>query len=352
MKILCVYDGSGPKLHRCLLPCAGMEKTYKVEIKVVNHLPSYSEDDIFNGIDIVLFNRMIAGVNRERLLMWREKYGFKLVCDLDDHWVLDRDHLLYEGYRQHMITTIIEWYIKHSDLILVTHERLHRDVIEINKNCYILPNAIPKFDQFLVKKIPDDYVRLFWAGGVTHRKDLELLRRALKLIKRDGVKLIMGGYEDNPEWKEMAKIFTTDSTYNTQVIRSQPPTTYYTVYSLCDISLIPLVQSKFNEHKSNLKILEAANIEAPVVVSRVHPYVGFPDSIVSYVDSHRPWYSQITKLIKDPILRKEQGIELRNYCDIHYSFNKINQMRYELLQHETGQRREVREAPAKAEPVD
>jgi len=329
-----------------------MEKTYGAEIKVVTYLPSYDPENIFDGIDIVFFNRMIAGVNRERLLMWREKYGFKLVCDLDDHWVLDRGHLLYEGYKQHMITTIIEWYIKHSDLILVTHERLHRDVIEINKNCHILPNAIPKFDQFLVKKIHDDCVRLFWAGGVTHRKDLELLRRPLKLIKRDGVKLIMGGYEDNPEWKEMAKIFTTDSTYNTQVIRSQPPTTYYTVYSLCDISLIPLVQSKFNTHKSNLKILEAANIEAPVVVSRVHPYLGFPEDIVNYVSLNNTWFSQINKLIKDPILRKEQGVELRNYCDVHFNFNKINQMRYELLQHETGQRSEVREAPAKAQSVD
>lgn len=330
-----------------------MERTQKVEVKVFSSLPSYDEEKLFDGVDIVLFNRLIAGVNRERLLMWREKYGFKLVCDLDDHWVLDKDHILYEGYKQHMITAVIEWYIKHSDLILVTHERLREDVIQLNKNCHILPNAIPKFDQFLVKKIHDDCVRLFWAGGVTHKKDLELLRKPLKLIKRDKVKFIMGGYvKGSDEWKEMAKIFTTDSSYNTLVVESMPPTTYYTVYSLCDISLIPLVQSKFNEHKSNLKILEAANIEAPVVVSRVHPYLDFPDDLVNYVDTHRTWYSQISKLIADPILRREQGIELRNYCDVHFNFNTINQLRYELLQHETRERSEAREVQGKAEPVD
>lgn len=327
MKILAFYDGSGPKYHRILTPCYGLQK-HGAECKIVTRI----EENDLDGVDIVLFNRIVPGADQERLLMWREKYGFKLVCDLDDHWILDKGHPLYEGYQAHKVTERIVWFIKNSDVITVTHERLRDEVLPLNKNCYILPNSIPKVAQFTVKKVPDECVRLFWAGGVTHKRDLELLRRPLKLIKRDGVKFVMGGYvPKEPEWKEMAKIFTTDSGYNTMVIESLPPSEYYNTYALCDISLIPLLENKFNIYKSNLKILEAANIMAPCVVSAVHPYLDFPPDIVNYVGLHNTWYGQITKLINDKGLREEQGERLREYCDEHYNFEKITIERKQIF---------------------
>jgi len=328
MKILALYDHSGPKLHRILLPVDQLQKKHNVEVKVTY---SPNEEDL-EGVDILFFNRVIPGVNGEDLLRWREKYGFKMVCDLDDAWILDKNHILYDGYKHHQISEVIEWFIRASDLITVTHDRLLNEVLPLNKNVQIFPNAIPKIDQFLVKKIPDELTRLFWAGGITHRRDLELLREPLKKIKRDKCKLIMGGYvKGEPEWREMAKIFTTNSSYNTQVIESLPVNNYYHTYSLCDVSLVPLVDVSFNRYKSNLKILEAANIEAPVIVSRVHPYLDFPDHLVNYVDLNHTWYTQINKLLRDPILRKEQGIELRNYCDVHYNFSVINAERNQVF---------------------
>jgi hypothetical protein len=348
MRILCIYDGSGPKYHRCLLPSAGLEKYgYGITVK------RYPEESDLQETDVVLFNRAIQGVTQENLLKFKDKYGFKLCCDLDDDWRLDKGHPLYEGYQAHNISGKIEWFIKNSDLVFVTHDRLAAEVVPLNNNVHILPNAIPKEHQFLVKKIPDEAVRLFWAGGITHKRDLELLRKPLKLIKRDGVKFIMGGYEEKePEWKQMAKIFTCDSTHNTMVIKSEPVHNYYHVYALCDISLIPLIDVSFNRFKSNLKILEAANIEAPVVVSRVHPYLDFPSTLVNYVDTYHTWFYQINKLIKDPILRKEQGIELRNYCDIHFDFEKINLVRKQIFDEAIQPRHTGNKVPAEAESLD
>lgn len=328
MKILSFYDNSGPKLHRVLTPSYGLQK-HGAECKVVYRIDKESD---LEGTDILFFNRVIPSQDHERLLMWREKYGFKLVCDLDDHWILDKGHPLYEGYGVHKVSEKIIWFIKNSDVVTVTHERLRDEVLPLNKNCHILPNSIPKVLQFTVKKIPDECVRLFWAGGVTHKRDLELLREPLKKIKRQGVKFVIGGYVKNePEWKEMAKIFTTDSGYNTMVIESLPPSEYYNTYGLCDISLIPLLENKFNIYKSNLKILEAGNIGAPVVVSSVHPYLDFPPDIVNYVDLHNTWYGQITKLIRDKGFREEQGQQLKEYCDIHYNFDKISIERKQIF---------------------
>lgn len=331
MKILAHYDKSGPKYHRILLPIHLLNQRFGHDVTVKYKI---TEDDV-KDINILFFNRIIPTVDIKDLIQWRDKYGFKLICDLDDHWILESDHILYNQYKNYNISDRIVEFIKAADYITVTHDRLASEVIHhFQKSVCILPNAIPRIDQFDINKFPCADVRLFWAGGITHKNDITLLKRPLELIKRDNVSFIMGGFvKGDPEWHMMAKIFTTDSSYNTRVIESLPVHEYYKIYSLCDISLIPLQETKFNTHKSNLKILEAANIGCPVVVSRVHPYLDFPEDVVNYVDIHKPWYRQIMKLVKDPVLRAEQGQALKEYCNIHFNFEEINKERKQIFEH-------------------
>ncbi len=341
MKILILYDGTGPKYHRLFLPCFHMPG---VELIIRQHL---HEQDL-EGVDIVFFNRIISSATiipaqlpgkptqRDTLISSivkaREVYGFKLVADFDDYWHLGKDHLLHDSYKEHDVSQGMEEFIKISDAVFVTHERLYDLVSPLNKNCHILPNAIPKSGQFLVDKVPCEQTRLFWAGGITHKKDMELLRRPLQLIKRDRCKFVLGGYvRDNPEWFTMAKIFTTDSSYNTEVLESLPVEKYYAMYAHCDIALVPLIYTAFNRNKSNLKILEAANVSAPVIVSRVHPYLGFPEDIVNYVDMHRPWVWHISRLLGSPAMVEDQGERLKEYCDRVFNFTAINIERKQIF---------------------
>lgn len=343
MNILCLYDGSGPKYHRVLLPAYGLQK-FDHQVKVVNEL---KESDL-PGIDLILFNRMISGWTVEGITRMKDKYGFKLVCDLDDHWIVGRDHMLHQAYKELNISDVIFNFILEADAVTVTHDRLRDEVEPYNANVHVLPNAIPKVAQFDIQKTDDHLVRLFWAGGITHKKDIELLKRPLQLIKRDKVRLVMAGYvHGQPEWKEMASMFTTNSNYNTTVFESLKVFEYYRAYAHCDISLIPLVDNYFNRHKSNLKILEAANIGAPVIVSRVHPYLDFPEELVNYVDSHNTWFKQINKLVNSEELRYSQGYALQAYCDRHFNFDKISQQRNQLF-NDTIKSSEIRKVPAEA----
>lgn len=326
MKILILYDHSGPKYHRLLLPCFYMAG---IDLEIKQRL----EEKDLEGVNILFFNRIISGITILQLLKWRDKYGFKMIVDFDDHWTLGKDHYLYQDYKNLQLSEVMEEFIKLADCVTVTHERLFNEVWPLNKQCYILPNAIPKLDQFKINKVPDPLTRLFWAGGITHKNDLNLLRRPLQLIRRDRCKFVLGGYvKENKEWYEMAKTFTTDSSFNTEVLEALPVVGYYGMYGLCDIALIPLIDTPFNSHKSNLKILEAANIAAPVIVSRVDPYLGFPEDIVNYVDSYTPWYWHIQRLLNDPELVKEQGLKLQEYCDQHYNFEKINKVRKQIFE--------------------
>lgn len=339
MKILIPYDNSGPKYHRLLVPVSDMPD---VEF-TLTYLPT---EEQVKDIDILFFNRLIPGVVIEQLLEWKDKYGFSIITDFDDHWILGKDHYLFERYKRSRISeTLVNW-IKLADAVFVTHERLFNEVFQINKNVHILPNAIPEFDQFSCKKIPSDLPRLFWAGGITHKNDLKLLKRPLQLINRNKVKFVLGGYQNNnPEWDEMAKIFTTGSSYNTEVLEALPVNKYYYMYAKCDIALIPLIETKFNSYKSNLKILEAANIGAPVIVSRVHPYLGFPEDLVNYADAHSPWFKQIKKLLVNPEEAKDQGQKLKEYCRKVFNFKEINERRKQIF-YETRKQKELRDVPA------
>lgn len=339
MKVLILYDKSGPKYHRLLLPCYLMPGVELVVSNVLN-------DDICKGVEILFFNRVISNMSIYGVLELKQKHGFKIIIDFDDHWKLGRDHYLYQSYRISGASKVMEEWIKTCDAVTVTHERLADEVKPLNENVHILPNAIPYWGQFSNPKQADEKIRLFWAGGITHKKDLELLRRPLQLIKRDKVKFVLGGYmEGNPEWLAMAKCFTTDSAYNTEVLTAMPVESYYVMYSKCDIALIPLLDTKFNSHKSNLKILEAANNGSPVIVSRVHPYLDFPEDLVNYVDLHNNWFGQIRKLTSNPELVKEQGQALKEYCNKHFNFTEINLKRKQIF-NETVQQGEFREIPA------
>ena len=239
----------------------------------------------------------------------------------------------------------MEAWIKAADAVTVTHERLRDEVLPLNKNVHILPNAIPSWGQFAAKKIPSDFTRLFWAGGVTHKKDITLLKNPLKRLKNERVQMVMGGYvKKNPEWETMASAFTNGGRLHYEIVESLPIEDYYYTYSKCDISLIPLVDNTFNSFKSNLKILEAANVAAPVIVSKVHPYLGFPDELVNYVEKQSDWNYQINKLLRDSWAAKKQGENLKAYCNEFFNFDKINEQRKQLF-YETRKQAEIRNIP-------
>lgn len=337
MKILICYDKSGPKYHRCLLPAYLMDG---VELRVVNQL----KEEHLEGIDILFFNRLVWGCRLIDLYRWREKYGFKIISDFDDHWYLGPDHYLFYEYKKHRASDLMAETIKISDAVTVTHERLYDEVYELNKNVYVLPNTIPDFGQFQLKKRESEFTRLFWAGGITHKKDIQLLANPLKRFHFPNIQMVMGGYvKGNREYSSMASAYTNGGKVRNNLIEALPVDEYYYMYSECDIALIPLCETTFNSHKSNLKILEAANVGSPVVVSAVDPYLGFPEDLVNYVRKQSDWYDNVKKLLKDPLKAKEQGERLKEYCCEQYSFSAINNKRKKLFEYVTAKQREAGE---------
>jgi glycosyltransferase involved in cell wall biosynthesis len=321
-------NNSGPGYHRIIMPLMLMKD---VDVFVTNNL---LEEHFEKGCDIFMYNRILPDHALPKIKELQAKYEFKICIDLDDYWELDEHHVLYSEYQAINFAKKQIEQIKEADVVLTTHSRLAKEVANYNKNVHVCPNAIPKQGQFDIERQPHHLTRLFWQGSDTHRADINLLRGPINALApiAGKIKMVMGGYaEDHEDWYKMVQDYTADLKHQYKLIPYEPVTSYYKAYEHADICLIPLINSRFNRHKSNLKVLEAANLGLPVIVSEVHPYLDMP---VLYCRSSSDWIKHIKRLVDSRKRQKEAGQQLAEYVAVHYNFNKINNMRHEILEYE------------------
>jgi hypothetical protein len=324
MRILALASKhSGVSYHRIILPLVNMQKDYCLITDVLN------EEVLEKGFDILVLNRLIPN-SVEQLQEWRKKYGFKIIVDNDDYWDLPPTHQLYERYEHSNIPEKIKSFIWIADACTVTHERLADQVSKINKNVYILPNALPYGqEQFGEHKIESDKVRLFWSGSGTHEHDIKILKEPIKRLVGSDVKMVIAGYNEVEKdiWNNMVFYYTAGRRIENTIYRYNEVIRYMEAYADSDISLIPLQNNTFNSMKSNLKVLETAAKKNPAIVSEVNPYLNLP---VFYVRNQTDWFKHIKNLTNDKQMREESGLKLYEYCEKHFNFHAINSNRFNI----------------------
>lgn len=332
MKIIAVGQRhSGVSYHRLFNPVMYLEKEFAMMTDSLN------DEILEKGYDIVLVNRYIYGLEIDQLLEYKKKYNFKLIVDIDDYWYLDAWHILYGKYPTQKVID----HIKAADLVTCTNLELFHHIIEYNRNCNIIPNALPYGEeQFVDTKTESDKVRFVYAGSITHEKDIAILKNPMKRVAADqyvkrNTEFIFCGYEPEnkyslPIWSRMINDYLCGFSVNGYVRAALPVTEYMNFYNEADVCLIPLVGSKFNSMKSNLKVLEAAAKSACVIASDVMPYSNEPYALK--VNNQSDWFKMIKKVTKDPIYRKEKGLANAENCKALYDLKKVNQLRKEIYQ--------------------
>jgi len=230
----------------------------------------------------------------------------------------------------------------------VSTPRLRNEYSLWNKNISVLPNYLDKtvwstdnwtdeeWKEFYERK-NDDIIRIGWVGAHSHYYDLQVVEQIItKLCKKyTNVHFCLMGY-----WGE--------SKQGPNLFRELVPST--TVCSHCqeggqfekipgadllyypkklrqaafDIAIAPLIETGFNEAKSDVKIKEYAALGIPVVASGVGPYresvqQGYTGFLAS---TGKDWFDALEKLIKDKELRLRLGKNnyewyKRNTIDTH-----------------------------------
>ena len=395
IKVLVVpSDRSGVGKFRSVDPHIFLQNQYPEDFHVdIVYEPSYDDMKFWTQYQIVAFHRSI-GPDFERannLIQTLNSLGVITVCDIDDYWMPGKEHPIHDIIRVNKINEKITQNLKVSKYVTTTTSLFAGEIMKLNKNVVVFPNAInPNEPQFKEPTQDFDRLRIGWLGGSSHLHDIQLLDAGFSKLSvfKNRAQYVLCGFDTRGSvteineqtkqqtkrdilphetvWAEYEKIFTQkfsiisedykkhllnynqDSFVNEMDesylrVWTKPVTSYAKNYSKFDVSLAPIKNTMFNRMKSQLKVIEAGFYKKAIIASEVGPYTidlkhclnhgEFVDGNAMLVQENRnnsDWAKFIEKLIKNPNLAKDMGERLYETVKDIYDLNVVTKSRAEF----------------------
>jgi glycosyltransferase involved in cell wall biosynthesis len=347
MKILIIIPSieniSGVDYHRLLIPHKMMERTYKdIEYFTADDLTIVPKD-VLKSIDLVICNRMLSkkGMNAESLEIMKT-IDAKLIVDQDDDYQLPNWHIMYEDAKHANHSKSIIDTMAMADHVTCTHSNLANTLKTIYKGeITLIPNCILPEDQFeLTKELEKDRLIFGWSGSITHFDDVMEMYESLVPLYNDPIlgekfQMVYGGfYKGDMPSEAIAGVLSAKRTAKPEQFTYIPATTpreYANFYNEINVCLIPLRANRFNENKSNLKMLEAGFKNRACIVSPVNPYLDLINAGKNCLTAKNKhdWFKQMKRLIENQSLRLDLAAQL--YEDVQpYHAKHIAEKRYQL----------------------
>lgn len=278
-------SASSCEYHRIVLPYTNLPK---MDLKV----------------PIVWFNRLFKG-SVEKIVS-AKKRGAKVVMDLDDAFELGSDHYLYDAWHENGVTDQILEQMALSDVVTVTNQVLADLVKTVHKNIVIVPNALPFDQDQFTRSTRNDESRLIYVGGPSHAADAALM-------DFDSGLCVAGTVIKGASHKEVVA-----------TVR------YMDLYDGHRAAVAPLLDTRFNRCKSNLKLLEAGAKGLPLFASDVHPYKNKVDKITQLIKIGDSWKKRLSQYSDSDL--KDLGEATAMHVRKHYQLSKSNKIRKQIFE--------------------
>lgn len=173
--------------------------------------------------------------------------------------------------------------------------RNYKSTVILNRN--VLSQELVEISQKTPHvELDDNKVRMgYFSGSITHNENFEMIKPAIISLLKEykNLELHLAGHLDIPE--DIACFGEQIVTHPYVDWRELPK-----LISSIDINLAPLVQSTFNEAKSEIKWLEAAAVKVPTVASKIGSFEDMiEDGIDGVLASETEWKEKLERLIVD-----------------------------------------------------
>jgi glycosyltransferase involved in cell wall biosynthesis len=386
-------DRTGVGKFRSVDPHVMLQNNHSDEFHVdIDYEPKINDINYWKQYDIVHFHRSIGQDYNQapNIIRNLNALGIVTIMDLDDYWLPTKEHPVHQLVVQNKLHEKIMDNLKVAGHVTTTTSIFATEISKLNKNVYVLPNAInPNEQQFKAETLPSDKLRFGWLGGSSHLHDLKLLDGTINKLKpyNDKFSMYLCGFDTRgsvteinretgeqkqrpirPEetvWARYEEIFTDnyrmvtpehkdflmkfkEEDYVSDVlpfynrIWTKPVTSYAANYRWFDVSLAPIKNHIFNRVKSQLKVIEAGFYKKALIASNVGPYTidlkhslkngEFTDGNALLVDEVRngDWSKYMKKLIDNPNFAYDLGQRLYETVKDTYDLNKVTKDRAEL----------------------
>lgn len=304
-------DSAGCGTYRCLMPARALAQQYDIQVEVNERstLPyTVLVAQRTHKPDPVNFLKHIKNVRQ----------GIpKIVYELDDDfWSIEpHNKKPYEYFNSNDNLPRAEEAIALSDLVTVSTQTLADIVSKWNDNVVVLPNSVPDrlFHEsaypYTTGEFDKPYV-LGWAGSNTHMEDLKEITSTLSTFLQftPNSRMVFFGtdysYLLSPSVRSQCRVAPWRSSvaqFHDLLGRAQ-----------IDVMLAPITPTKFNESKSNLRLIEANALGIPVIATDFGPYTNSGDGVLR-VPVGESWMSALTELA-NPLRRLEMSRQAREWA--------------------------------------
>ena len=293
----------------------------------VRHVRELKEEDL-EWCDILHYSRHSV-LAPKFLNEMRKKHGFKIIVDTDDWWEVPKDHPKYGYWSKSNISLRVREHMINADAVTCTHEKLANAVRPLNSNVYVIPNALDYGNgQFKYRKQKKcNKVRLLYASSLMNYSNTAIIAGSMKKIKHLPIEIVIAGYHENPFFDILVRNLT-DGVIPYRFSNWLPVEEYMNGYE-GDIMILPSKNTEFNGYKSNLKVLEAAALKMPIIVSEAEPYLGMP---VNYFSGEKQFIEQLEFLVNSKKERKIAGDLLHDVVVKQYSLSNFKQLRTSIYE--------------------
>lgn len=321
-------------------------------------------DEWLSQFDLVHFLRQIGAVNgwtkgiKERL----DRLGIPFGLDLDDYWHLPDNHQIAEEYKKFNVTETIIDSIKAAHFVTCTTPYLAKEIEQYNKNVYIIENGIDETsDKWQPEHTESQLMRFGFMLGSTHFHDLKKASPSINNLFRSsnkGYQIVLAGFYaelNRPSiYVGMEKLLTDShnlinhkysfylksctkeknelwASQNYFRLWGVPVEEWGHQYKHIDLSVVPLVDNKFNNCKSELKAIEAGFKGKGLIVSNVKPYDLICNDKNAYlVNSSAEFYDKIKRALNNPNEVADKIGQLHTDVRQKYSLQKLTDKRKEV----------------------
>lgn len=299
--IACDRDGIGQ--YRLMQPLAQLQRDGLAETKVIHRYLNPALIERFEPDALVMQRPFVEGL--QDFLDWYRRFGrYRRIIELDD---LITEVPAYNPHRAHLpknIERLVRYAFDRADCIVVSTEPLAHAYAKWHHDIRVLPNRLPSSWRHLKPKDRGRRgarPRVGWAGGVGHDGDLRLLADVVTSLA------------DEVDWVFLGAIPAPLREHAAEVHEGVPFDLYPQALAdlQLDVALAPLAVNRYNECKSNLRLLEYGALGTPVVATDIAPFrCGLPVTLVA--NRSTAWIGAIRALAFDPDAARQAGAALRS----------------------------------------
>lgn len=245
--------------------------------------------------------------------------GAKMVLDIDDEpFDINEGHPLYKEIKEK--SERVRRMIEISDWIVVSTPQIKESLKSFGKRITVIPNAIdPKIWEVKRKKRTDSKIRIGWVGSGSHRADTPVVNEVFdKILKKyPNVEIHLCGFVSNDSNRGNRE-------FHHKGTMSYAPFPQFLADLDLDIAVAPLIDTKFNRSKSNIKWLESSMLEIPMVLSKIPPYQGTVkhEKTGFLAKGTHEWVKYLSMLIESKELREKIGKEAKKEVLENYLIEK------------------------------